>query len=318
MLQDHECYQCYPSHFILPILLKLIFGVQRLSARMLNDARSLFASPWQEAAQSGDGPPRLELARADARASSLAQILFLMEAVKMLVLSRRTDSSVKIGPDVTVTVLSIQRKQVRLGIKAPKNVRVLRDELLDVEPAEDAPHADPDQHPRAAGMKIVLVIEDNPLHAQLIRKALCRNQGTMVTVAETAQLALDALGALAGGSEDVVQPDLILLDVALPDSSGLDVLRAIRSDDRMRATPVVMLTCCQDDAVINQCVDNGANAYVVKSPRWDEFRASVSRIGEFWTNEHLGPRSHASVHRRLDRQRLLRAKQVQSRAFVRR
>ena len=206
----------------------------------------------------------------------------------MLVLSRRTDSSVKIGPDITVTVLSIRRQHVRLGIEAPKIVRVLRDEL-DVEPEKEPPQVNPDEQPRAAGMKIVLVIEDDPLHAKLIRKALCRNQGTMVTVAETAKLALDALGVLAGGSEDFVQPDLILLDVGLPDSSGLDVLRAIRSDDRLRATPVVMLTCCQDDAVVNQCVDGGANAYVVKSPRWDEFRASVSRIGEFWTNEYFMP-----------------------------
>ena len=206
----------------------------------------------------------------------------------MLVLSRRSESSVKIGPDVTVTVLSIRRKQVRLGIKAPKNVLVLRDEL-DVEPAEEPPQADPDQQPRAARMKIVLVIEDDPLHAKLIRKALCQNQGTMVTVAETAKLALDALGVLAGGSEDFVQPDLILLDVGLPDSSGLDVLGAIRADGRLRATPVVMLTCCDDDSVVNQCVDGGANAYVVKSSRWDEFHASVNRIAEFWTKESFMP-----------------------------
>ena len=106
----------------------------------------------------------------------------------MLVLSRHKDSSVKIGPDVTVTVLSIRRQHVRLGIEAPKNVRVLRDEL-DVEPAEEPPQVDPVQQPRAAGMKIVMVIEDDPLHAKLIRKALCRNQGTMVTVVETAKRA---------------------------------------------------------------------------------------------------------------------------------
>ena len=206
----------------------------------------------------------------------------------MLVLSRRSETSVNIGPDITVTVLSIRSKQVRLGIKAPRTVRVLRDEL-DVEPAEVPPQADPDQRPRAAGMKIVLVIEDDPLHAKLIHRALCRNQGPMVTVAETAKLALDALGVLAGGSEDFVQPDLILLDVGLPNSSGLDVLGAIRKDDRLRATPVVMLTCCEDDSVVNQCLDGGANAYVVKSSRWDEFHASVNRIAEFWTKESFMP-----------------------------
>ncbi len=47
----------------------------------------------------------------------------------MLVLSRRENSSIKIGSDVTVTVLSARRNLVRLGIEAPKDVRILRDEL---------------------------------------------------------------------------------------------------------------------------------------------------------------------------------------------
>ena len=203
----------------------------------------------------------------------------------MLVLSRRENSSIKIGSDVTVTVLSLQRHRVRLGIEAPKDVRVLRDELVDSH--EELSQADADQQRRMPRMKIVLVIEDDPLHAKLIRKSLCRSQGTMVTVAETAKLALDALGALAGGSDDdeVVHPDLILLDMGLPDSSGLDVLRSIRKDERLRRTPVVMLTCCQDDTVVEECMESGANAFVVKSARWDDFRSSVSRIGGFWTND---------------------------------
>ena len=200
----------------------------------------------------------------------------------MLVLSRHENSSIKIGSDVTVTVLSVQRRRVRLGIEAPKDVRVLRDEL--VESHEELSQTAADQQRRTPRMKIVLVIEDDPLHAMLIRKSLCSSQGTMVTVAETAKLALDAL---AGGSDDddVVHPDLILLDMGLPDSSGLDVLRSIRKDERLRRTPVVMLTCCQDDSVVEECLESGANAFVVKSARWDDFRSSVSRIGGFWTND---------------------------------
>ncbi len=145
-------------------------------------------------------------------------------------------------------------------------------------------------------MKIVLVIEDDPLHAKLIRKSLCSNQGTMVTVAETAKLALDALGTLPGGSnDDVVHPDLILLDMQLPDSTGLEVLRSIRKDERLRRTPVVMLTCCQDDTIVDECMESGANAFVVKSARWDDFRSSVSRIGDFWTNDYIAP--HRSCNR---------------------
>lgn len=204
----------------------------------------------------------------------------------MLVLTRRDNTSIKIGSDVTVTVLSTRRHQVRLGIEAPKDVRILRNEL-EVDWHEEPSQADTNPQQRTPGMKIVLVIEDDPLHATLIRKSLCHNQGTMVTVAETAKLALDALGALAGGSDDVVHPDLILLDMHLPDSTGLDVLRSIRKDERLRRTPVVMLTCCQDDSVVEDCLESGANAFVVKSARWEDFRSSVSRIGDFWTNDYF-------------------------------
>lgn len=206
----------------------------------------------------------------------------------MLVLSRRENSSIKIGSDVTVTVLSARRNMVRLGIQAPKDVRVLRDEL-EAPAFEETRRTDVDKQRRGSRMKIVLVIEDDQLHAKLIRKSLCSNQGTMVTVAETAKLALDAL---AGGSDhdDVVRPDLILLDMQLPDSTGLDVLRSIRKDNRLRRTPVVMLTCCQDDTVVDECMESGANAFVVKSARWDDFRSSVLRIGDFWTNDYFAPR----------------------------
>lgn len=204
----------------------------------------------------------------------------------MLVLSRRTGSSIRIGSNVTVTVLASRRDKTQLGIEAPDHVRIMRSEL-DVSPEEELPLADADP-PRAPRMKIVLVIEDDPLHAKLIRRALCRNHGTMVTVAESAGSGLDAIGALAG-SDDVVIPDLILLDMTLPDGTGLEVLRAIRQDDQLRATPVVMLTCCQDDSLVKQCADTGANAYVVKSPRWNEFRDSVNRIGQFWTNDYFMP-----------------------------
>lgn len=208
----------------------------------------------------------------------------------MLVLSRRENSSVKIGSNVTVRVLSVRRQQVRLGIDAPREIRVLRDEL-DVEPHEELPPPAADRQQRRLGMKIVLVVEDDPLHARLIRKSLCGSQGTMVTVAETAKLALDALGMPTGGSDEdeLLRPDLILLDMKLPDSSGLDVLRSIRQDQRLLRTPVVMLTCCQDDTVAAECMESGANAFVVKSARWDDFRNSVSRIGEFWMKDYFAP-----------------------------
>ena len=203
----------------------------------------------------------------------------------MLVLSRDRDSAVHIGSDITVKVLSIQRNRVKLGIEAPRTLPVWRNELppMLVEPLQSSA-AEKD---RNTGMKIVLVVEDDPGHAKLIRKALCETQGTMVTVAETAGSALDALGVKLAGPEDVVHPDLVLLDLGLPDGSGLEVLRSIRSVPDLRTTPVVVLSCSDDETVMHQCMEAGANAFVVKWTNYDDFHALVGRIGQFWAGDCL-------------------------------
>ena len=203
-------------------------------------------------------------------------------------LSRDRDSAVHIGSDITVKVLSIRRNKVKLGIEAPRTVPVWRNELA---PMLDEPlQSSAAEKNRTAGMKIVLVVEDEPGHAKLIRKALCQSQGTMVTVAETASSALDALGVKLASPEDIVHPDLVLLDLGLPDSSGLEVLRSIRSVPDLRTTPVVVLSCSDDETVMHQCMEAGANAFVVKSTNYDDFHALVRRIGQFWAGDCLARR----------------------------
>ena len=200
----------------------------------------------------------------------------------MLVLSRKQHSAVHVGPDIKVNVLSIKQQVVKLGIEAPESVRVWRDELA---PQLDQQQQAPASNQSTAGMRIVLVVEDDPGHAKLIRKALCQHQGTMVTVAGTAQSALDALGTQVTSPDEKIQPDLILLDLGLPDRSGLDVLRVIRSVPELRTTPVVVLSCSDDQAVMNECMEGGANAFVPKSAGYDDFHAQVSRVGQFWAND---------------------------------
>ena len=206
----------------------------------------------------------------------------------MLVLSRDRDSAVHIGSDITVKVLSIRRNNVKLGIEAPRTVPVWRNELA---PMLDEPlQSSAAEKNRNTGMKVVLVVEDEPGHAKLIRKALCQSPGTMVTVAETASGALDALGVKLAGPEDIVHPDLVLLDLGLPDSSGLEVLRSIRSAPDLRTTPVVVLSCSDDETVMHQCMEAGANAFVVKWTNYDDFHALVRRIGQFWAGDCLARR----------------------------
>ena len=265
------------------------------------DACSVFDPTRKDTESSGNGPPlsvsrnrsfarigkqrlsrHTNMAKTRAHRDEVLQAaLFLMEAVIVLVLTRKRDSAVHIGSDITVKVLSIQRQQVSLGIEAPKSVRVWRDELAPLFEKEQQTHTG---RP-SAGIKIVLVVEDDPGHAKLIRKALCQSQGTMVTVAETAGNALEALGVHVAGPEDLVLPDLILLDLGLPDSSGLDVLRTIRSVPQLRTAPVVVLSCSDDESVMTECMEAGANAFVVKSSNYDDFLGLVRRIGQFWAGD---------------------------------
>ena len=207
----------------------------------------------------------------------------------MLVLTRNRESGIHIGSDITVKILAINRSTVRLGIEAPQSVRVWRDELAPMFNKQTATDA---QQTSATGMKVVLVVEDDPGHAKLIRKALCRSQGTMVTVAETGGDALEALGARATNPEEIVQPDLILLDLGLPDGSGLDVLRTIRSVPELRTAPVVVLSCSDDETVMQQCLEAGANAFVAKSANYDDFHALVRRVGQFWAGDCIA-RKHS-------------------------
>jgi two-component system response regulator len=75
----------------------------------------------------------------------------------------------------------------------------------------------------------------------------------------------------------------------LPRMTGLDLLLSIRTDPFLHLTPVVMLTCTDDDAVAADCLDAGANAFVSKSSDPETFRTSIARIADFWGNESRVP-----------------------------
>jgi two-component system response regulator len=206
----------------------------------------------------------------------------------MLVLTRNEESAISIGTDIKVKVLSIKRKSVKLGVEAPQSLRVWRNEL----PATiDEQEAFTPNDQANSVIRAVLVIEDDPGHAKLIRKALRESQGTKVTLAGTARSALDALGARVSSPDDICPPDLILLDLGLPDGSGLDLLRMIRSVPELRSTPIVVLSCNDDESIVKECMESGANAFVPKSAGYDDFRSQVSRIGQFWAGDCIARRA---------------------------
>jgi carbon storage regulator CsrA len=211
----------------------------------------------------------------------------------MLVLSRKRDSSIHIGADIRVTILGIRGNQVKVGVEAPAAIPVWRDEVLPRGPTGLELEAREDW--RSSGKKPfeVLLVEDDLGHAKLTCGAFseCRLPRPIeVAVAQTGELAAESLGMDGGERSAAVPFDLILLDLYLPRMTGLDLLLRIRTDPLLYLTPVVMLTCADDDAVAADCLDAGANAFVSKASDPRAFRTSIARIADFWGNECRVPR----------------------------
>jgi carbon storage regulator CsrA len=218
----------------------------------------------------------------------------------MLVLSRKRDSSIHIGADIRVTILGINRNQVRVGVEAPATIPVWRAELLPKGQASLELQARENGWPSGKKQFEVLLVEDDPGHAKLICGAFseCRLPRPIdVAVAQTGELAAESLG-MDGGQRPAASPfDLILLDMYLPRMTGLDLLLKIRTDPFLYLTPVVMLSCSDDDAAAAKCLDAGANAFVSKARDPRAFRTSIARIADFWGNESRVPRQEVCCPR---------------------
>ena len=206
----------------------------------------------------------------------------------MLVLSRKRDSSIHIGADIRVKILGIHGNQVKVGVEAPEAVPVWRGELpprgqtsLELQTCEDRV---------ALGREKpfeVLLVEDDPGHAKLICGAFseCRLPRPIdVAVAQTGEFAAESLG-MGVGQRPAAPPGLVLLDLHLPRMTGLELLMRIRTDPFLHLTPVVMLSCTNDDAAVVNCMDAGANAFVSKASDPRAFRTSIARIADFWGHE---------------------------------
>ena len=222
----------------------------------------------------------------------------------MLVLSRDCDTVVRIGP-CKVKVLSIRKRHVKLGIDAPRGIQVWREEIR-AEPEQPGfrPEATPAAHDHDHGYMVpdrvpdrvprdpffTLLVEDDPAHARLISEALVESCFMQPRVVGTGQAAIKALGGDNEADGSLAHPRLVLLDLNLPDMSGLDVLWHIRSTAPLETTPVVVLSAEDRESVVARCLEHGANAFVTKSPNYQEFRRSVSRIAGFWNIDSRVPK----------------------------
>ncbi len=128
---------------------------------------------------------------------------------------------------------------------------------------------------------VILLVEDNVDDIALTMRALERaNIANEVLVAHDGAEAIEQLfGRYDAGLK---APALILLDLNLPKISGLEVLRTVRSDERSKLIPTVILTSSAEQEDILAGYSHGANAYVRKPVKFSEFVAAVSTLGMFW------------------------------------
>ena len=138
----------------------------------------------------------------------------------------------------------------------------------------------------------LLLIEDQPSDADLALRALRDLElGDTVHLVENGAEALDfVFGRAAYGDRSVENaPDLILLDLKLPKVSGHEVLRRLKSDDRTKGIPVIVLSSSGEDKDVERCYKLGVNSYVVKPVDFGEFTETVQRIGTYWLETNKAP-----------------------------
>ena len=135
-----------------------------------------------------------------------------------------------------------------------------------------------------AALGRILMVEDDPKDVELTLTALDEyNLANEVVVTRDGQEALDYLncrGSFASRSDG--NPAVLLLDLKLPKVDGLEVLQRLKSDEKLKTIPVVVLTSSHEEKDMVASYRMGVNAYVVKPVDFHEFVNAVKELGVFW------------------------------------
>jgi two-component system, response regulator len=139
---------------------------------------------------------------------------------------------------------------------------------------------------------VILLVEDNPDDELLALRALRKNNVTNeIVVAHDGVEALDYLFGSGPhtGRDTSTMPRLILLDLKLPKVDGLQVLKRLRSDERTRPLPVVILTSSKEREDMLEGYGLGANSYVRKPVNFEQFVRAVEQLKLYWLGLNEAP-----------------------------
>jgi CheY-like chemotaxis protein len=131
----------------------------------------------------------------------------------------------------------------------------------------------------------IVMIEDDDGHARLIEKNIRRAGVNNAITAFTN--GTDAVNYLFGpdnsGEVNKNKPLLVLLDLNLPDMTGVEILSRLKTNEHLKRIPVVVLTTTDDALEIQRCYDLGCNVYITKPVNYENFANSIRQLGLFFS-----------------------------------
>jgi CheY-like chemotaxis protein len=130
----------------------------------------------------------------------------------------------------------------------------------------------------------ILLVEDNELDAELGMNALKSDRvANHITWVRDGEEALDYLYCRGRYAQRAnVPPRLVLLDLKMPKVSGIEVLTVMKSDERLKRIPVVIMTSSQEESDLARTYDLGVNSYVVKPLDFNAFAEVTRQAGFYW------------------------------------
>jgi len=131
----------------------------------------------------------------------------------------------------------------------------------------------------------IILIEDNPHDAELTIRSLKRNKiANDIHVIPNGAEALDFFFATGKyeGRDMKMTPKLVILDLKLPKVDGIEILRRVKSDERTKIIPIVVLTSSKEENDVVESYKLGANSYIVKPVDFQKFAESIRDLGLYW------------------------------------
>jgi CheY-like chemotaxis protein len=131
----------------------------------------------------------------------------------------------------------------------------------------------------------IVMIEDDEGHARLIERNIRRAgvNNTILPFRDGTSALAYLFGSDGTGEASAKRHLLILLDLNLPDMTGIDILERVKANPHTKRSPVVVLTTTDDQREIQRCYDLGANVYITKPVNYEGFANAIRQLGLFFS-----------------------------------